>query len=226
MRIYSDTSIGSYNASSFQSQALAWDDFFFGGAGANAVGMGWSQTNGGGSMLAAVAGHPGAYTMSTSAASGTVAGLSWDSNASGNILCSDLFDMTFIVRLNNNDTDTQVRIGLQGSATGDPSTNGIYFEKPFATTSAWAAIAQAGGARATSSSVGTLGTGWVRLRMRQAVAGTILFSQDGGAEVSVSGANVPGAVAVQAIIQIKNQVNSSKTIDVDYVQVAVNGLTR
>lgn len=226
MRIYQGTGIGTYNTSSFQSQAVAWDDFMFGGAGTNTIGMGWVQANGGGSYLAAVAGHPGAYTMSTSAASSTVAGLSWSTNGAANILANDLFDATFIIRLNNNDTDTQVRIGFQGSSTGDPSTNGIYFEKPFATTSAWAAIAQAGGVRATSSSVGTLGTGWVRLRVRQAVAGTILFSQDGGAEVSVSGANVPGAVAVQAFVQIKNQVNASKTIDIDYFQVAIGGLAR
>lgn len=211
----------------YRTASFIQDDFVAGAAGTGIIGAGWTQNNGAAfTFLAPVAGHPGIGRLDTSATINTVLGLGLTTNGSGSLLANELFDMTFVIRLTQTDTDTQVRVGLQGSATGDTSSNGIYFEKTFAQTTSWLGAVQAGGVRSNTAAVGSLSTNWVTLRIRQAAVGTILFSVDGGAEVSQGGGNVPAGVAVQPFVQIKNQVASSKTMDIDYFEMTITGLSR
>jgi hypothetical protein len=60
--------------------------------------------------------------------------------------------------------------------------------------------------------------------LRRIDASTIGFSTAGGAEVTVT-LNVPTA-AVEPFVQIKNAKAASKTIDVDYFERRIGGLSR
>lgn len=216
----SDRTSYDYRTSCFQK-----DDFTAGtGTSSNIGELQWTQSNGTLTVPTA-AGHPGIIRQDTGAGAGTLCCLV---NASaGNPLwfANELFDMTWVVRLNTNDTDTQMRIGATSSGTGDPASNGIFVEKLYADTS-WFGVVRASAAQTRTAALAACSTNWLTVRIRQTTAGTILFSLDGAAEVSQGGGNVPGATGLVPWIQIKNQSAASKTYDIDYYELTITGLSR
>ena len=84
--------------------------------------------------------------------------------------------------------------------------------------------AMGGSAGALTSSGIAADTSWHRFRMRAAVAGTVLFSLDGGTEVAVS-SNISNSITDFVIQQI-NRTSASAIIYIDYVAVKVSNLTR
>lgn len=92
-------------------------------------------------------------------------------------------------------SDTDFMVGSQSASTGDLVSSGVAAD-----------------------------TGWHTFRMRAAVAGTILFSIDGGTEVTVSTSINSGLLDI--VLQQINRAAASSAIYVDYIGVSVANLTR
>jgi hypothetical protein len=199
------------------------DDFAAGSTGSTAVGeLGWTVTNGTLTTLTAEQNHPGIFNHAV-LTSAQVAHLRLGGANDGDILPANFFDVTFIVRLNNNDTATDVRFGL-GSASGTaPPAAGIWIEKAFADTS-WFGVNRSAGSQSRTSALAAVTGNFVRLRMRRKSATLIAFSVDGGAEQTLAG-NIPTA-ALAFYTQISNNNGVSKSFDIDYFDCTYSGLVR
>lgn len=193
-------------------------------SGASVIGEQYWSAAGTLTNLAAVAGHPGIIEISTGASSGTVAYIVAGPNGIQPILPTDIFDTTFIVRLNTNDSDTQVRVGLSRTGSGDPASDGVYIEKLYTDTS-WFGVTRAGSLQTRSAALASASTNWLTARMRRVNSSTVGFTLDGGTEVTAT-LTIPTTQQIAPFVQIKNQVASAKTIDVDYYEVRITGLSR
>lgn len=209
----------------YRHESFAFDDFISGSNGSGTIGLfEWIASGGSPVVLAAVAGHPGIFRLDTGVTASTVAGMGATTNGTGSIWCDDFFDVRFLVRLNTNDADTQVRIGLQGAFSSDPGSSGVYFEKLYADTS-WFAVTRYAATQTRSAAVAACSTNWLTARIRRLSSTAIGFTLDAGTEVSQS-TNVFTGLAVQPFLQIKNQSAASKTIDIDYFEQRISGLSR
>lgn len=134
--------------------------------------------------------------------------------------------MTFVVRLNTNDTDTAVRVGDFQSAQNDPPSSGDYFEKLYADTN-WFYVTRSGGTQ-TGSRTDTgiaVSTNWITFRINRASDSSIDFYIN-GTLIGSQTANIPTAVALNPGLHIVNQAAASKTIDIDYAKILIAGISR
>jgi hypothetical protein len=211
------------------------DDFMSGGVSGGTIGaLGWTSLGNtpGVSVQPGVANHPGIIRRDTGTTATTIATLYLgNSVANGPILGTDMFDVTFIVRVNQADSDTKVRVGLSSRADQDVVADGAYFERLYADTN-WFALSRAASVQGSRVDTGVaMGTGWVVMRVRRIGAGSVGFRI--GATVDamlaateiVIASNTPGIVQ-QPFIHIQNQAAASKTMDIDYADIKVLGLTR
>lgn len=186
--------------------------------------LGWINGAGSQSIPAPTAGHPGQTTLSTGAASGTTAVFSLATNGVGIMLGNELFDMLFIAQISDTSSNSQYRMGLAGSVGSDPPSNGIYFERLTGDTS-WFGVGRFGAVQTRSSAVIAQDVNtWHTFRIRQNVAGTVLFSVDFGTEQSVA-TNVPNST-MNPFFQVRNSTGSAFTITVDYWELRILGLNR
>lgn len=213
-----------------RSCCLVEDDFMVGTNTTSGIGLQrWFLNAGTCAYIASEANHPGIRQLDTTAAAGTLNALYiTGSGAIGILLPSEGFDATFIFRVNTVDADTMVRVGAMMSPTADPGNNGVFFEKVYADTN-WFAVCRSGGVqtRTDTSTAVSAGT-WVRARIRRRNGGAIGFSFGNTTNENdtwVLTTNVPTA-ALNIMFQIKNQAAASKTMDVDYAQLYINGLNR
>jgi hypothetical protein len=198
------------------------DDFLGGGsATSGSIGeLGWIFAGGTFAVGSAPAGHPGVYRRDTGAVTTTTA----YARLTSNLRPSDLFDETWEFRLNTNDADTRVRMGLSSDWATDTPVAAIYVEKKLADTE-WFGAARAASTETRTAALDTVDTDWHTARMRRTSASAVAFSIDGGAEVSVS-TNVPTTDAVYIGMQIFNNAAASKTVDLDCFRMRVTGLER
>lgn len=200
------------------------DDFIGGTTAGGSIGdLGWSQLGGTITYIAAIASHPGIINIDTTAVSGTLSGIRLGAIGTGGVLATDLFDCTFLVRLNTNDANTLVRAGIANSSASNPPTGGAYIEKVEADTQ-WFGVCRAGGSQTRTAALANVTTGWIKLRIRRVDSTTIGFSLDDGTEVTLA-TNVP-TDAQTWFVQIRNSTGASKTIDIDYVELLVSGIAR
>lgn len=207
------------------SQMFVCDDFASATYNNGTIGdLGWAFTGGTVTGQAAEANHPGIVRRDTSAVSGTTASLSarWAASA-GTFLPAEFFDLTWIVRLNTNDANTTVRIGVGNDITSTGIVNGMYLEKLDADTN-WFFVSRASSTQTRTDSGVAVGTDWVRLRIRRTGASAIGYSLNGGAETTIS-TNIPTASLMPGL-HIVNSAVASKTIDVDYFDLLITGMTR
>lgn len=201
-----------------------FDDFVSGGITTGQIGQyAWLTTAGTTTHPNAVAGHPGLVTRDTTATSGTIVSLRLDVSNNG-LMASEMFDVTWWLRLNNNDTDTKLRAGIGSSPANDPPNSGVYLEKAAADTS-WFGVGRATSVESRTAAIAAVSTTWVKLRCRRIDTTTVAFSVDGGTEVTLA-SNVPGAILVTAFVQIVNAAAASKTVDLDAFQMEIFGLSR
>lgn len=182
--------------------------------------------------------HPGVLRLTSGASQGNgeVAQAS-DSGSPGFYAFDSLsgqanWDATFIFKLGPVElttTNVRTRIGFtNGAISTFPSTNfiGLRYDTnvSFGDTT-WVYTTVSGGTASTSTTnVAALDNNWHRLRIRSTVAGTILFSMDGGAETSIA-TNVPN-VSVAPGFTVVTDTSSAKTLDVDYFSFYASGLNR
>ncbi|CAA9256371.1 MAG: hypothetical protein AVDCRST_MAG83-2429 [uncultured Arthrobacter sp.] len=210
----------------FRVSMREFDDFISGNTSTGQLGsLGWSFAGGAATHPAAVAGRPGIVRRDTSATSGTYAytGLRVSSTA-GVIFGTDLFDVTFSVRLTQTDANTQARVGVSADPATNPSASGLYLEKLFADT-AWFGVSRNASAETrTTTGVVVAANVWYRVRVRRISGTQVGVTLDNGAEILFT-TNLPN-VALQPFFSISNNVATLKSMDVDYADIAVIGLAR
>ena len=201
------------------------DEFTGGGTTSGTVGeLGWFFVGGSVTMgAAAVAGRPGIMRRDTSATAATYAYTRLANTSVGQLTPADTFDATFIARLNQADTDTLCRIGLGADASANPPTDGLYLEKLAADTN-WHAVSRAAGVE-TRTAMAAVGAGaWIKVRLRRVNGTTLGITLDSAAEVTFT-TNIP-TVALNPFFAVHNAVAASKTLDVDWFDLLVTGISR
>lgn len=186
--------------------------------------LGWAFSGGTITMQTSEAGRPGIIRRDTGATINTNATLSARFTAgAGSFHANDTFDVVWIVRVNTVDANTQVRAGAGNDITANPPNDGVYFEKLAADTN-WFSVTRSGGTQTRTDMGVAVTTGWVRLRVRRSSGSAIAFSIDGGAETTHT-TNIPGTAQMPGA-QIFNTAAASKTIDYDYFDLLITGLSR
>lgn len=205
------------------------DDFSHGGTGTGALGeLGWNTAHAGtgtNSYQAGVQDHPGILQLSTGGTSGGIGAIRPRGNNLAELDTTSLgFDIQFVARLNTNDANTAMRLGL-GTDPGGTSfgTNGIFFEKAAADTS-WFGNLRSGSADNRTAAILACDTSWHTFRIRRIDATTVGFSIDDGAEVTAT--TGLASAAMQSGAQIVNSAAATKTIDIDWFSLELSNLAR
>lgn len=217
-------SLGSFN--------WAWDDFFFSSSGAlsgplnasggTGVGINWILGIGTFARLAtATSGANGEISCTTGAVSGNQAYLiETNNNTTANVAAfgSTTFDIHFRILLSST-ASIAAFFGInKGDAVASASTDYIAIEyDTSASDTIWMATVKTGGTGTRTAITGSVvDTNYHTLRIRSTVAGTILFSVDGGAEISVS-ANISTA-RLTTIPSVTTKTAAGKAFTIDYFQ--------
>lgn len=201
------------------------DDFIGGTATTGQIGtQSWSFAGGTVSGFLGAANHPGILRRDTSATISTLAYLrQLISTGNHPFLAAELFDLIWIFRLNVNDANTRVRIGLSGDITTDAPAVAIYLEKTLVDTQ-WFGTVRNASVESRTAALATVDTGWHKIRIRRIDASTVGFTFDANAEVTLA-TNVP-ATGLHPGTQIFNNEAAAKTLDHDLFVLRIPGLVR
>lgn len=216
----SDIQTRQSNLYPYQNSIFLQDDFLTGIAASGSLGtLGWNLT---GSVTAAasITNRLGFYNLSTTAVSGTLARINWYAN---NLIDPALpTALTFIVRPNHNDTNTTIRIGAYANVSANPPDNGIYFEKLDADTN-WFCITRAAAVQTRTDSSTAVGTSFANFTYVRSSTGVAFFIN--GVQVCSQSTNIP-TTFTSPILFIINSAAASKTMDVDYFELKITGISR
>lgn len=231
---------GKVTALSFDSslgvQTVAgWKDEF-GVASASTSGtigeLGWTTSNvSGTSTFSAVTPsawpYMGIQRIATGAISGNGGALSLNAGAVNPIVSLNgvaSWKAVFIVRVNAT-SNISVRFGFAGSANTDPSSEGIWWRFNTAAGDVkYTAETRAAGVSTSTASGVAANTSFHTFVIRSAVAGTVLFSVDGGSEISHS-TNIT-TNSLLPFFQCVTRTASSQSCDIDYFNFSISGLAR
>jgi hypothetical protein len=199
------------------------EDFLSGYTGSGNIGAnGWGQIGGTFAQLDAEAGHPGIYQIATGSTSGTLSAFysSGQLNNRG-FHSADNFDVIFVFRINL--TDSTVRVGISQSANSSTPGASAHMEKLSADTT-WFRVARNSSTETrTNTSINTTTT-WVKVRVRRIDASTIGYTVDANSEQTLT-TNLPNA-ACHAFIHVLNASAANRTLDLDYAEINITGLSR
>lgn len=199
-------------------------DHFIGGATTSgAIGeLGWSSS-GTITRPSSTTNHPGQARISTSAVQGTQGRLSFGQNSV--VLDPSLpFDMTWIVKPIEVDSDTQIRIGISNAVQTDPPTHGFYLEKLYADSNVFI-VTRAGGVQTRvdgSVAWNTLTSDFITVRLIRSSLGAQWYL-NGNLLGGVQATNIPTAF-LNPKVSTLNQAAAAKTMDIDYFQFRGTGL--
>jgi hypothetical protein len=179
----------------------------------------------GGSFLvvASEPGHIGILQRSTGAAIGNDSGLSPQLTSQPRIgmLPAERFSLRWVVRLNTNDANTTVRIGLNGDAvatTTNPPTDGIYFEKLDGDTN-WFRVTRAAGVQTRTDTGIAITANFAVFRVRRLDASTVGFTIDTASEQTDT-TNIP-TVVVNPWTYVITSAAAVKSLDYDFFDLYV-----
>lgn len=204
----------------FQSTIELQDEFATGIASTGNVGnLGWN-TSGTVTAAISVTNRIGLYNLSTTAVSGTISRINWFAN---NIIDPAApTQAVFILRANHNDANTTLRVGSVANLSANPPDNGIYFEKLDADTN-WFCVTRSAAVQTRTDSGIAVSTNFVNLTYVRNSSGATFFIDK--AQVCSQSTNIP-TTFLSPMFFIINSAAASKTMDVDYFQIRINGLTR
>jgi len=206
----------------YQSSIALQDDFISGNNTNGTVGaLGWIVNGGSTTLIASVAGRPGLLRKDTTAASGTIAQFSMYSSASA-IDPGLPHILTWVFRLNTNDANTTIRIGMANALTSNPPADGIYIEKLDADTNIFC-VTRAGGVQTRTDSGVAVNTNFNTMVYTRNSSG-VTFRVN-GQNVCTHTTNIP-TTFINPGLHIVNSAAASKTIDIDYFEIQVFGLSR
>jgi len=206
----------------YQTSVELQDEFTSGTGVTTFIGnLGWGAGNGTVSIITSEANRPGIYRRDTSAVSGTIATLQLFPHSSAVFAANLPHRIVFAVRLNTNDANTTVRIGIANSVIGNPPGTGIYFEKADVDTN-WFCVTESGAITRTDSGV-AVDTNFNTFEYRRLSASVEFYLN--GTLVCTNTTNLSASFS-NPFTQIINSAAASKTMDVDYFQLQLTGLTR
>jgi len=202
----------------FQSTIRLQDDFISGGTTSGTIGQyGWNSVAATISAITSETNRFGLIRVDTTAVSGTI-GRMFLFSANGAIGAANDFSIVTASRLNTNDANTTVRIGLVSSPSANPPADGVYFEKLDADTN-WFCVTRAGAVQTRNDSGIAISTAFATFEIVRSSTG-VVFSIGTSKNVCTNTTNVTTAFLVP-VFQIINSAAASKTMDVDYFQLSV-----
>lgn len=187
--------------------------------------LGWTTGNGS-NVAVATAGRPGVLRRNTTTTTATVAYTSLTPGNGTAFHSDDTFDLTFVVKVNQDDANETVRIGLTGSTISSAQpTNGIYFESIGGGN--WFGVTRSGSVETGSNTDTTIGsdTSWITLRIRRSGA-SIIFSVNGTDRVTQTANIYSGGVSPWTMITNINAAAENKELEHNLFILKITGLTR
>lgn len=198
------------------------DEFLSGSNVSGSIGsLGWFITGGATSNRAGETNAPGIVRKDTSAVINTVASLLLDGDQTG-LVSGSTYNALYRVRLNTNDANTEIRIGMSSTCTV-VTTNGIYFEKLSADTN-WFAVQNNAGVQTRTDTGVAVNTSFNSFTINKIGTTSTTFTINGAGTTTIT-TNFP-ATGIQPCLQITNTAAAAKTFDIDYFQLRVTGLVR
>jgi hypothetical protein len=208
----------------YKSQIVIQDDFISASTTNGTIGMlGFGFTNGTVSQLPSVTNRPGLIRRDTSAVSGTIATLYLYPASSAFMRGNIAHDVMWMVRLNANDANTIQRLGAANSIFGvSPPNDGIYIEKLGADTN-WFCVTRAGSVETRTDSSVAVNTNFNTFYY-QRLENSVVFKIN-NTDVCTHTTNLTTAL-INPFTLIENSASASKTMDHDYFQLRITGMTR
>lgn len=193
-------------------------DEFFGGAGVTgSIGdLGWNSN--GGSVLSGggTTDEPGLYTLATGASSGVTCSIYTQGTAA--MFVPGTHDLVWRVRLNTNDANTTVHVGIQDSVTSVTPTNGCYVQKLDADTN-WFAVSRAAGTQTRTDTGVACSTAFVTVRIVRTASTQVNYFIN-GVLVASHVTNIHAATC-NTVVAIKNSAAADKTLSVGFFSLLV-----
>lgn len=219
----SDLSTRQSNLYPYKSSIFLQDDFVTGIGGSGTIGeLGWNLSSGTAANQASeTGGRIGIIRRDTTAVINTYASITLF-NSSNAIDTALPHIITWAVRLNTNDANTTLRIGSTNSAFAAPA-NGVYFEKLDADTN-WFCVTRAGGVQTRTDSTIATNTSFNTFVYSRQSSG-VTFSINGTSVCGTHTTNIPANFYVPSVA-ITNSAAAAKTVDLDYFEGVLTGLTR
>ena len=204
----------------YRSSMMLQEDFITGSTGSGAIGsLGWISV-GTISVLASEVNRPGIARVDTGSVLGSIGRISYaNSSAFDQGVNSDIL---WVARLNTNDANTTVRIGSANSVALSPPNNGIYFEKLDADTN-WFCVTRGSAVQTRTDTGVAVNTSFNTFRMVKNSSGVQFILNN--TNVCTHTTNLP-ANLIAAYVFITNSAAAAKTVDVDYFQHILTGMTR
>jgi len=175
--------------------------------------IGWQLVGGTTTLGGGVVDHPGFLRRDTSAVISTLTSLNhftgtataWNQN---------IYLVRWIVRPNNIDANTTLRIGSFSSFLANPPSDGVYFEKLDADTN-WFFVTRAGGVQTRTNTGVAVVADWTELTVQR--NSTSAWGSINKSVVATHTTNL--SLNGHAVTQIINSVAASKTLDHDYCEI-------
>ena len=203
------------------------DEFLSGNTASGAVGsLGWSLSGGSTTTPASEANHPGLVLRDTGAVINTVTSLRLFSGSSGSSAGIDParpHSVTWIARMNNNDSNVTMRIGEMAPNFTNPPNDGIYIEKKDADTN-WFCVTRSGGTETRIDSGVATSTNFIDVAYERASYG-VQFKINRTNVCGVMSANIP-TTFVNPEAVMNNSAAAAKSFTVDYFKLRITGLVR
>lgn len=209
----------------YKSQVVLQEDFISGSLTNGTTGaLGWGFTNGSTTILVSETNRPGIVQRSTSAVSGTIATTYLYPGSSSVFDNTSLHDITWIVRTNQTDANTILRVGSADQVFGtSPPSGGVYFEKLGADTNWFCVTRQAATETRTDSTI-AVNTSFNIFRY-QRLESSVVFSIN-NTVVCTHTTNLLTTGLSNPFTLIENSAAAAKTLDHDYFQLRLTSLTR
>lgn len=219
----SDLTTPNSNLYPFKSVIRVQEDFAGGGTVSGTIGsLGMGSAGGTTSIIASEANRPGIVRRDTSAVINTITTLVLYPGSSALMTSSLPHSITWVERLNTNDANTELRIGLAASTGAAPPNDGEYFEKLAADTN-YFCVTRAASVETRTDSTIAVNTSFNTFVVTRGV-GVVTFQINGVAVCSHT-TNLT-AVLANPFTQIQNTAAASKTHDHDYFQLVLTGIVR
>lgn len=181
----------------------------------NVCELGWGVAGGTTAWIASETNRYGIVRRDSGAIASTLTRLDLSGSASSLIDPATLGYYHFEARLNTNDTDTLMRLGVMNASSSATPNNGLYLEKGLADTN-WQCVTRGTSSQTKVDSGVAVDTNFNGFRV-QRLAGGVQFWIGGAAVCGVMSTNLPTAFVVPAM-QLTNNSGVSKTYDLDYFE--------
>lgn len=219
----SDLTIPQSTLYPYKSTIELQDDFISGLTTNGTLGaLGWIVNGGTNSTVTSIANRVGIFRKDTTGVPSTLAILALYGGSSA-IDSALPHRIVWVAALGTNDANTTIRLGTLNSDSVSPPSHGIFIEKLDADTN-WFCVTRAGGVQTRTDSTVAITTSYTTFVYTRNSSG-VQFSLDGVNVCSLMTTNIPTTFTNPAL-HIINSAAAAKTVDVDYFEMKITGLTR